>query len=119
MSIWWLESGTEGSLDLLCQLPGLTVAFHPQSALYHQRVLPSRVLQPTLIPEGVRALFREGLPVKTCKVWLCQFRAHIIHTTTTPYKGRNLRLSIPWTLLPRETLAQEIQCEAHKLVRLF
>ena len=31
----------------------------------------------------------EGLPIKTCEVWLCWFRAHNAHTITPPQTGHD------------------------------
>src|SRR5438105_2017234 len=82
-SIWILESGMTRSLNLFRQFPSFAVTFNTQGTRHHQRILPGRFLKKTLVPEGTRAVLLEGLPVKTCEVWLCRFCAHNTHTTTT------------------------------------
>src|SRR5438552_2369375 len=87
-----LDSGTTRSLNLFRQFPGFAVTFNAQGTCHHQRILLGRCLKTTLVPEGARAVLLEGLPVKTCEVWLYRFRVHNTHTTTTPYKISTLLL---------------------------
>jgi hypothetical protein len=59
-ALWILDSGTTGSLNLFCQLPGCAVAFKAQGARHYQRILLSRFRKHMLVPEGARAVLLEG-----------------------------------------------------------
>lgn len=63
MSVWILDSGTAGLLDLFRQAARVEITFDPQRTGNDESVVGLGIVQQAFVPQRLRAEFREGPPI--------------------------------------------------------
>jgi hypothetical protein len=70
-SVWTLESGTGGTLDLFGKSSCCAAAFDSQSPGHYQRILWGGFREHALVPKGSRSVLREGAAIQAGKIFRC------------------------------------------------